>query len=64
MYVPYIRNYNYHFTVYGTDVVFSMFDFMALGVTAILLIIYIVVFCIDLKKYSKMDPLDKTQKND
>lgn len=64
MYVPYIRNYTYHFTVYGTNVVFSMFDFMALGVTAILLIIYIVVFCIDLKKYSKMDPLDKTQKND
>lgn len=64
MYVPYIRNYTYHFTVYGTNVVFSMFDFMALGVTAILLIIYIIVFCIDLKKYSKMDPLDKTKKND
>ena len=56
IFVPAIRDFGRPVTIFGNTLVFGVFDYIALFLTAVLGIIWLVTIISDIRYYSKVDP--------
>ena len=59
IYCPAVNSYAHSVTIFGNTYVYGIFDFIALGITALLGLIWVVTIIEDIKYYSKVDPPKK-----
>lgn len=59
IYCPAVNSYAHSVTIFGNTYVYGIFDFIALGITALLGLIWVVTIIGDIKYYSKVDPPKK-----
>ena len=59
IYCPAVNSYAHAVTIFGNTYVYGIFDFIALGITALLGLIWVVTIIGDIKYYSKVDPPKK-----
>ncbi len=56
IFIPWLSRWKYTVTVLGKDFAFGLFDYIALAISFILIVFYIVGFFKDLKYYNSIDP--------
>ena len=56
IFIPWLSRWKYTVTVLGKDFAFGLFDYIALAISFVLIVFYIVGFFKDLKYYNSIDP--------